>query len=97
MMQIHVALFKWKSGVTEQQVENALQLVRDVKDRVPGIHGIYCGQNTSRWGQGFTHAVVVLGANEAAIDGYRNDTVHQHAAKLIDSMEQDGIGVDFAD
>ncbi len=97
MASIHVAIFKWKDMVTRDQVESALQLVRDVADRVPGIHSIYCGRNTSKWAQGFTDAVVVIGENQEAIDQYRADKIHVEAANLIDEMELDGIGVDFSD
>lgn len=97
MTQIHCAIFKWKDGVTDAEVEHALQLVRDVKDRVPGIREIYCGTNTSKWSQGYTHAVVVIGDDQKAVDNYRSDDVHHEAAKLIDAMELDGIGVDYND
>ena len=97
MTQIHCALFKWKDGTTNAEIEHALQLVRDVKDRVPGIRGIYCGENTSKWSQGFTHAVVVIGEDQKAIDAYRADEVHEEAAKIIEAMELDGIGIDFSD
>jgi hypothetical protein len=96
-MYIHVAIFKWKEGVSRIDVENALDMVRGVSKRVPGIQAIYCGPNTSRWSQGFTDAVVVLGESQAAIDAYRADELHTDAAKLIDAMELDGIGVDFFD
>jgi hypothetical protein len=96
-MNIHVALFKWKDGTSRSAVEAALDEVRSVSRRVPGLRGIYCGPNTSKWSQGFTDAVVVVGESQAAIDAYRADTVHQHAAKLIEEMELDGIGIDFID
>jgi hypothetical protein len=63
---------------------------------VEGI-SIYCGENSSRWSQGFTHAVVVIGTDQQAIDNYRKDSVHEEAAKLIDAIELEGVGVDFQD
>ena len=96
-MHVHVAIFKWKEGVTAEQVDGALQMVRSVWSRIPGLTGLYCGQNSSKWSQGFTHAVVVLGETAQAIEDYRADEVHVKAAALIDKMELDGIGVDFSD
>ena len=97
MAHIHLAIFKWKEGVSRGQVEEALALVRSVARSVPGITAIYCGQNQSKWAQGFTDAVVVLGETADAIATYRADKVHKIAAELIDTMELDGIGVDFSD
>ncbi len=97
MTQIHVALFKWKEGTSGKEVEDALQMVRNVRERVPGIQMIFCGENTSKWSQGFTHAVVVIGDDQKALDEYRKDEVHERAARIIEAMELDGIGVDFDD
>lgn len=97
MTHIHIAIFKWKNGVERRKVDEALQMVRDVAPRVPGIRAIYCGPNSSKFGQGYTDAVVVIGDSQAAIDQYRKDEVHEKAAKLIDAMELDGIGVDLSD
>lgn len=96
-MHLHVAIFKWKDGVTTEQVDDALQMVRSVRSRVDGLVGIYCGQNDSKWSQGFSHAVVVVGKTAQAIADYRADEIHEVAAALIDKMELDGIGVDFSD
>lgn len=96
-MFVHIAIFKWKKGTSNTAVQEALQLVRDVKDRVEGIESILCGENYSKWNQGFTHGVVVTAVSQEAMDMYRADEVHEHAAKLIDAMEEDGIGFDFQD
>ncbi|MXP48228.1 hypothetical protein GRI43_12605 [Altererythrobacter luteolus] len=96
-MHVHVAIFKWKTGTTTEQINDALVLVKQVRSRVPDIVDILCGENTSKWGQGFSHAVVVLGRTEEAIAAYRADEVHKEAARVIDAMELDGIGVDFID
>ena len=97
MTHIHMAIFKWKEEATTEQIDDALQLVRDVKERVPGILEIFCGNNTSKWSQGFTHAVVVVGETQESIDAYRKDDVHVKAAEIIEAMELDGIGIDFHD
>lgn len=96
-MHVHVAIFKWKDGVEEARLEEALEQIRSVANRVEGILGIYCGENTSKWNQGFTHAVVVLGKTAQSIEAYRHDDVHEVAARYIESIELDGIGIDFKD
>jgi hypothetical protein len=97
MTHIHVAIYKWKPGTSQSTVEKALEMVRRVADRVPGVRAIYCGTNTSRWAEGYTEAVVVIGDTAAAIDAYRSDRGHVDAAAIIDAMEDAGVGVDFQD
>ncbi|MGH9840368.1 MAG: Dabb family protein [Blastocatellia bacterium] len=98
-MHVHVAVFQWKPDVTRSQIEAALDLVRSVANRVPGIVGIYCGTNTSKWADQYMNSdvVVVVGKTAESIADYRADAVHVEAAKLIEAMEAGGIGLDFVD
>jgi hypothetical protein len=57
---------------------------------------IITGTNTSRYSQGFTHAILVRAKTREAIDAYRIHPDHVAVAKKIESMEADGIGVDFS-
>jgi hypothetical protein len=58
---------------------------------------IFVGENTSKYSEGYTHAIVVLGEDQAALDAYRKDSLHEEAAHEIDAIEEVGVGVDFAD
>jgi myo-inositol-hexaphosphate 3-phosphohydrolase len=95
-MHVHIAIFKWNADADAAAVKKALEEVKALEDKVPGLAGIYVGENTSQWAQGFTHGVVVLGEDEAAIDRYRKHSDHVAVAADIEALEQDGIGVDFA-
>lgn len=96
-MQVHIAVFKWKDGTSEARVTAALAAVKALEGEVEGVHEIYVGENTSQWNQGFTHAVVVIGEDPAAIDAYRRHPDHVTVARDIEEMELDGIGIDFGD
>jgi len=96
-MVIHIALFAWKDTTSSQDILNALDEVRRMQDKVAGLKGIYCGENFSRWNEGFTHAVVVLAESRGALETYRKHPDHVVVGKLIDSMETKSLGVDFED
>ncbi len=96
-MTIHIALYAWKEDVTSQEIAVALDAVRQLKDKVEGLVDIKCGENFSKWNEGFTHAIVVLAEDQAALDRYRNHPDHFAVAKQIDHMESKSIGVDFVD
>lgn len=94
-MNIHIALYKWRETVTPEQITQALKEVEDLASKVPGILDILTGQNTSKYSEGYTHAILVRGENQAAIDAYRNHPDHAKVAAIIEAMEDQGIGVDF--
>lgn len=96
-MNIHVAAFTWHESASSQQVTDALKTVQSLERLVPGVTAIYVGENTSQWGKGYTHVVVVVGDSAEAIDAYREHPVHLDVAKDIESMELDGVGLDFRD
>ena len=94
-MQVHIALYKWKSSAIPERVEQALAKVKALQT-IPGIVEISCSENTSKYSEGYTHVILVRGENQAAIDAYRNHPDHAIVAKEIEDMEDQGIGVDFA-
>ncbi|HLC67710.1 MAG TPA: Dabb family protein [archaeon] len=94
-MIVHIAIFKWKSEVTKEEVEKVLADVRALKAKCKGVIDIICGENFSRYSEGFTHAIVVLAEDQKALVGYRNHTLHQALAEEIEEMEERGIGMDF--
>jgi hypothetical protein len=96
-MVIHIALFAWKQDVAASVVDEALEEVRRLRDKVPGLVSISCGTNVSRWNEGFTHGVVVIAESFSALEAYRNHPDHMVVGKLIDSLEERSIGVDFED
>lgn len=96
-MIIHVALFKWKPGVRAKAVQQAMSDVRALKYKVDGIVDIRCGKNFSPWNEGFTHALVVLAQNKAALEAYRNHPDHKVIAKNIEAMDGGSIGIDIED
>ncbi|HEV3157276.1 MAG TPA: Dabb family protein [Candidatus Baltobacteraceae bacterium] len=93
----HIALFTWKDGTTPNDIVEALQEVKSLRHKVEGLLAIHCGENFSKWNEGFTHAVVVLAENQDALDAYREHPDHEAVAAKIEAMEHRGIGIDFKD
>jgi len=96
-MFIHIALFRWKESVSVDQIEQAMNQIRELRTKVPDIIDIRCGLNTHSESKGLTHAVVVLARTEQAIQNYRQHPDHELAAAVIGSLEADGLGCDFED
>lgn len=94
-MIVHIALFKWKPEVSQDTIEKAFDDVRSLKSKVDGLTDIMCGENFSKWNEGFTHAVVVLARDRTALEAYRNHPDHVVVGNLIDIIEEKSIGIDF--
>jgi hypothetical protein len=94
-MHVHIALFRWKDSARPQEIETALAMIESLQKKVPGIVEIICRKNESKYSEGYTHAVMVRGESQAAIDAYRAHPDHLIAARQIEAMEEKGIGVDF--
>ncbi|HSX35904.1 MAG TPA: Dabb family protein [Patescibacteria group bacterium] len=94
-MNVHIALYKWKDGVTAGEIRQAMLEIEALASKIPGIVEISTAENASKYSEGYTHVILVRGESQAAIDAYRAHPDHSAAAQKIDVMEEHGIGVDF--
>jgi len=76
-MIVHVALFTWKDSAKASEIKATLKLVKSLKNKVDGLLDIRCGENYSKWNEGYTHAFVVTAKNQKALDAYRKHPVHK--------------------
>lgn len=96
-MIVHIALFSWKKGTKEKEIDKALKDVKLLKNKVDGLIDVRCGKNFSKWNEGFTHAVIVMAKTRVALDAYRIHSFHKEVADKIEKMEEKSIGIDFED
>ncbi|HSH55375.1 MAG TPA: Dabb family protein [Candidatus Limnocylindrales bacterium] len=95
-MTIHLALYKWKDSATREQIEVVFRTLTALGPKIPGLIGIACAKNESKYNEGYTHVIFVRGKNQTAIDAYRSHPEHLKIASIVESMEDRGIGVDFS-
>lgn len=93
----HIAIYKFKEDSTEEEINKALLDVKALKDKVSGLSNILVGRNYNRWNEGYTHAIVVLAETQEVLDAYRAHPDHGKVAKVLDEIEDNGIGIDFED
>jgi hypothetical protein len=98
---VHFAAFSWQEATNDDEIVAMAQALRDVALDVEGIERIECGSNVSPFGRGLSHGVLVIAADQAALDSYRAHPNHvRAAAKMdvrqdVDAGHQPGIVVDF--
>jgi hypothetical protein len=92
-MQIkHVVLLKVASGISETDVEDALNELGSLVGRVPGLLDFSGGANNSPEpkAQGFTHGFVMTFADASSRDTYLPHPSHVKAAQRLSSILQPG-------
>jgi len=95
-MQVHIALYHWKEGTPQEKIDDALFKIAALESKIDGIVEISCAKNESKYAEGYTHVILVRGRDAKALADYRAHPDHDIAAKIIESMEEKGIGVDFS-
>ncbi len=92
-MVIHMFAFRWKNGVTEQQIDKVISGIQALQGKIPGLTETFVGRNFSPRGQEFGLGGVMKFTDRAALDGYGPHPEHQSLLAwlmpLIDPIEVD--------
>lgn len=92
---VHIAIYKWRADAPIDEIEAAIDSLRGMANDVPGIRLITWGRNESKFSEGFTHAILIVGIDPESIQAYRDHPLHLPVANLLDVWEDFGVGVDF--
>ena len=93
----HIALIKFKTETTTEQIDQIFEKLLDLSETVPDIVDYVAGVNDSpeNLNQGYTHGFVMTFKDAAARDAYLPHPGHEHfkagALPFVDSV----IIVDF--
>ena len=92
----HIVLFKWKPEASDLQISEAINSLRALKSKIPGIIDLSCGKNFSERGQGFQHGLVVRFNNRESLKNYLPHPSHQEIFQnLIKPILADIIAIDY--
>jgi hypothetical protein len=75
----HVALFKFKEGTAQEQVDKVLDTILDLSENLPGIEDYVAGLNNSpeSLNEGLTHGFVMTFTDAASRDTYLTHPEHE--------------------
>ena len=92
----HLVLFKWKDGVSAEAIESAVDGLKGLRHRIPGIIDLTCGDNFSDRNQGFQTGLVVRFQDREALEAYGPHPLHQEVVQnLISPIRADVLAVDY--
>jgi hypothetical protein len=87
---IHVSLIQWKEGVPDAEKQKALDGVKDMAAKIPGIKNVWT--RALRMQPREYHAAFVIEfEDQAAADRYAKDPVHDAWAKHFLSIREASI------
>jgi hypothetical protein len=92
----HLVLVRWKENTPAGSVTEAFEAFRALKDRIPGILELTCGENFSDRAKGFHAGLYVRFRDRAALEAYLPHPEHLRVVQeIINPIREDGIIVDY--
>ena len=93
----HIALFKFKEGISSEQIDKLFEELMDVSENIEGVEDYVSGANISPEGlnQGFTHGFVMTFKDVAARDAYLPNAEHERLKATLQPHVESMAVVDF--
>jgi hypothetical protein len=93
---VHIVLFQWKADASSDAIDLAMEGLRALKPKIPGIVDLTCGPNFTDRSKGFTHGLVVRFTGRAALETYGPHPEHQRVVQnLINPIRADVLALDY--
>ncbi len=92
----HIVLFKWRAETTPEQIAQAVEGLKGLKESVPNVLDLSVGENFCDRAKGFTHGLVVRFPDKAALEVYGPHPAHQHVVQtFINPIREDILALDY--
>jgi hypothetical protein len=87
---IHVSVIQWKEGVSEADKKRVLDGVNDMAAKIPGMKNVWTKAIRVQ-PQGYHDAFVIEFENQAAVDRYAKDPVHDTWTEALAKIREASI------
>lgn len=87
---IHVSVIQWKDGVSAAEKKQVLDGVRDMAAKIPGMKNVWTKAIRVQ-PQGYHDAFVIEFENQAAVDRYAKDPVHDKWTEMLTKVREASI------
>ncbi len=93
----HIALFKFKEGTPQEQIDKLFEDIMDLSENIDGIEDYVSGANisTENLSQGYTHGFVMTFQDIAARDAYVPHPEHERVKAAILAITDSMVVMDF--
>jgi hypothetical protein len=90
----HIVLFKLKDNSIES-IENARDILMDMKGRIPGLKDIEVGVDITRSDRSYDLALITKFDSVKDRDAYQTHPVHVKVSEYILSVRESAVTVDY--
>jgi len=87
---IHVSVIQWKEGVSEADKKRVLDGVKDMAAKIPGMKNVWTKAIRVQ-PQGYHDAFAIEFENQAAVDRYSKDPVHDAWTEALAKIREASI------
>ena len=92
----HIVLFRWADEAGKEAINQAVEELRGLKNKIEGIVNLSCGENFSDRAKGYTHGLVVRFTDRAALEVYGPHPAHQRVVEnFIRPIAADVLALDY--
>lgn len=92
----HVVLFRWIPSATPEQVDAAGAALVGMQGRIPEVHAVTFGPNQAESRTEYSHALLVVVEDMAAVKRYVDHPHHVHVAKtFLAPIREARLAADF--
>ncbi|NQV60290.1 MAG: Dabb family protein [Alphaproteobacteria bacterium] len=91
----HMVLVELKDGVTDEQIQAAVDDLRALKGQIPGLLEVDAGRNFTDRAGNYNFAAVMTLESKEALAGYGPHPAHQAAAGKLGAFANGLLVVDF--
>jgi hypothetical protein len=92
----HIVLIRWMEGASQKAIDAAMAELRQLKDKIPEIVDLSCGENFSDQAKRFTHGLVVRVKDGAGLKAYLEHLEHQRVVqKFIMPIRNEILVLDY--
>lgn len=92
----HIVLFKFHETASTEAINAGLDALRALKNEIPGILELTCGENFTNRSQGFTHALYVRFVDKEALAAYGPHPKHVAVGTdHFNAIRADILAVDY--
>ena len=91
----HLVWFKLKEGVAKSDSDAMRQALRELKDAIPGIEHLACGEDFSGRSAGYQIGLVVRFTSRAALEEYGPHPTHAAFGEKFRHLWEDVRALDF--
>ncbi len=92
----HIVCFRFKAGITPEQIAGAGAALLGMQGRIPEIRGVRWGENFAPSAGEYSHVLTVILDDMAAVHRYLAHPVHvQVVAEAIAPIREARLALDF--